>query len=297
MKTKIISITILITLLFPNITLAQSGSKFSTTPELDKLEDSFVIGEMPTIKKPEKTKLQKFGSDFGTEGVTKPTLDDSKGSSGGLGLEFDKSEEGVESRKTPDEKAEDICKKDSKVEFGEELSCADYEKRQNEEICKKTSLDVYKTEMNCATYYAQIEKDCQDPSKNKGVKYESCAEKQAALKNRQGAGFKLNLNSLTVTQGSEKDKKRSGSAIFANKDYAKYGVIVGTLLRVTDILIMLIGSLAMLTLVVAGIFMIINHGDEAWVTKGKTMMLYSILGVLFALLSFALVSTIQSALA
>lgn len=205
------------------------------------------------------------------------------------------------------------CKKFSKesAEYGnKELTCAEIEaadkdiaqeKAEAEEACKKASKEIDGVERDCAGYYAKAEEvrqaECRKPTKEVPEGFKDCEERQAALKNRQGAGFKLNLNSLTVTQGSGKDKQRSGSAIFENKDYAQYGVIVGTLLRVTDILIMLIGSLAMLTLVVAGIFMITNHGDEAWVTKGKTMMLYSILGLLFALLSFAFVSIIQSALA
>lgn len=153
--------------------------------------------------------------------------------------------------------------------------------------CKSASKDQFGEEMNCAAFNQKLESICIAGG------YKSCAEKAVAEKNLRGTGFKLNLNALTLTSGGQK----SGSAIFQNKDYAKYGVIVGTLMRIIDILIMLIGSLAMLTLVIAGIFMIANHGDEAWVTKGKTMMLYSILGILVALLSFAIVNVIQSALA
>lgn len=153
--------------------------------------------------------------------------------------------------------------------------------------CKSASKDQFGEEMSCAVFNQKLESICIAGG------YKSCAEKAVAEKNLRGTGFKLNLNALTLTSGGQK----SGSAIFQNKDYAKYGVIVGTLMRIIDILIMLIGSLAMLTLVIAGIFMIANHGDEAWVTKGKTMMLYSILGILVALLSFAIVNVIQSALA
>lgn len=153
--------------------------------------------------------------------------------------------------------------------------------------CKSASKDRFGEELSCTNYLLKLDKICKDEG------YKNCAEKATAEKNLRGTGFKLNLDALTLTSGGQK----SGSAIFQNKDYAKYGVIVGTILRIIDILIMLIGSLAMLTLVIAGIFMITNHGDEAWVTKGKTMMLYSILGILVALLSFAIVNVIQSALA
>lgn len=151
---------------------------------------------------------------------------------------------------------------------------------------------------DCTTYRNALEKDCKDKTKNisptgEQIEYTSCADKAASEKNLRGQGFKLNLNALTLTSGGQK----SGSAIFENKDYKQYGPLVGTLMRVIDMLILIIGSLAMLTLIIAGIFMIANHGDEAWVTKGKTMMLYSVLGLLAAFLSFAIVNVIQSALA
>ena len=136
---------------------------------------------------------------------------------------------------------------------------------------------------------AAAEKLCTDAG------YKDCDEYKNALKSTSGQGFKLNLNAFTLTS----DGKQQGQAIFNNPNYdvKKYGPIVATLLSVIDILVKLIGSFALLTLITAGIFMIANHGDEAWVTKGKGMMLYSILGILFALLSYALVNVIQSALA
>ncbi|MCX6734099.1 MAG: hypothetical protein NTX63_04820 [Candidatus Peregrinibacteria bacterium] len=206
---------------------------------------------------------------------------------------------------TPAEKQEKYC------QLVYKMSCSDYTKanatpaekkalddaaaatKAAEDACNSTAQTMYGKDMSCIELEQAREADCKNPAKNNNVQYTSCAAKAAAQRNIQGAGFKLNLNSLTLTSGGQKQ----GSAIFANKDYAKYGVIVGTLLRVMDILILLIGSLAMLTLVLAGIFMIANHGDEAWVTKGKTMMLYAILGMLVALLSFAIVNVIQSALA
>lgn len=151
---------------------------------------------------------------------------------------------------------------------------------------QETALAKKKAEEEAA---AEALKVCTDAG------YKDCTEFDKAVQNTSGQGFKLNLDAFTLTS----DGKKQGQAIFNNTDYsvAKYGPIVATLLRVIDILVKLIGSFAMLTLITAGIFMIANHGDEAWVTKGKGMMLYSILGILFALLSYALVNVVQSALA
>lgn len=122
----------------------------------------------------------------------------------------------------------------------------------------------------------------------------------AAQKMASGQGFKLPLSFLTVTQ-ADKDGNpiagtTSGTSIFSNNQYKGQSVLTGLILRVIDILVYVLGSVAMLTFIVAGILMIANHGDEAWVTKGKDMMFYSILGVIFALLSFIIVNIVTSLL-
>ncbi len=144
---------------------------------------------------------------------------------------------------------------------------------------------------------AQIESEQKAEADCKAKFGTTCAEQGGKIQMASGQGFKLPLDFLTLETKDKNGKvQKQGTSIFYNKDYSKYGVLLGTLLRVIDILIYVIGSVALLTLVVAGIMMIANHGDEGWVTKGKDMMLYSILGVLFALLSFAVVNVITSIL-
>lgn len=141
----------------------------------------------------------------------------------------------------------------------------------------------------------------------KAMGYVSCAEyakandsktinnqKKFQDKLNNGQNYRFNLNSFSIKQ---KNGTTSGTSLFSSDYTKKYGVLVGTLLRVIDVLIYVIGSLALVTLIVAGIYMTINHGDESYVTRGKDMMLYSILGLLFALLAYALVAVIESALA
>jgi|GEM_PF-2365751 len=176
--------------------------------------------------------------------------------------ELDKSDEGAEKRRKEAEEAE--------------------RETARQQFCK----DNYGA--TCKEYREKREKEC----KNAG--YRDCAQREEALKNTGGTGFKLNLDALTLTSNDQK----SGKELFKNKEYTKkYGVVLGIILRIIDIMVYVIGSLAMITLIIAGLFMITNHGDDAWVSKGKTMMLYSLLGILFALLSFALVNLIQTALA
>ncbi len=178
----------------------------------------------------------------------------------------DKMNKDVAAKNAEDEKEAD-CKQAGLSEFGSSLSCSGLANARNK----------------------KREEECQEKYKT------SCAVHTDQVRSASGQNFKLPLDFLSLkTKDSDGKLKQQGKSIFVNKDYAQYGVLIGTLLRVIDIMILVIGSVALLTLVVAGIFMIANHGDEAWVTKGKGMMLYSILGLLFAFLAFALVNIITS---
>ena len=206
------------------------------------------------------------------------------------------------------------CQKKALETYDKKLSCAQLKEAE----CEFEAINSGYGSMSCSELQAKktgefqekntqeqneaMEKACQDEG------YENCQEKICQTKyktscavhsdkvaNASGQGFKLPLDFLSLkTKDKDGKLKQQGKSIFMNKDYKQYGVLIGTLLRVIDILILVIGSVAMLTLIVGGIFMIANHGDEAWVTKGKGMMLYSILGLLFAFLSFALVNIITS---
>lgn len=128
---------------------------------------------------------------------------------------------------------------------------------------------------------AELEKQQQSPVRKYKEKLNS------------GQDYKFNLDSFSIKQ---KNGATSGTSLFNGSYAQKYGVLMGTLLRVIDILIYVIGSLALVTLVVAGLYMMVNHGDESYVTRGKDMMLYAILGLLVALLAYAIVAVIESAL-
>lgn len=106
-----------------------------------------------------------------------------------------------------------------------------------------------------------------------------------------GSAAKLDLKPLTLDSNGQKT-----GASFHNNEYAQYGLVVGTIFKVVDIMMLVIGSFSFLTLIVAGTIMIINHGDEAWVTKGKGMIFAAIIGLIVAIISFAIVQVIQSAL-
>jgi ABC-type multidrug transport system fused ATPase/permease subunit len=106
-------------------------------------------------------------------------------------------------------------------------------------------------------------------------------------------GFRsFNLKSLRLTDSKGKEQT---SAVFDRKDANgnKISPVVSAILYVTEFLTKVIGSVSLLVLVGAGIFMITNHGEESQVTKGKDMFLYAILGLVFTFSAYFLTTIVQ----
>jgi len=66
--------------------------------------------------------------------------------------------------------------------------------------------------------------------------------------------------------------------------------------RITDILLFLVGAVAVIMLIVGGIRYIVSGGDQSQVTAAKNTILYAIIGIIVALLAYALVQFVLSAL-
>ncbi len=59
---------------------------------------------------------------------------------------------------------------------------------------------------------------------------------------------------------------------------------------VTNILLFLIGAIAVIMLIIGGIRYVISGGDQAQVTAAKNTILYAIVGIIVAFLAYAAVS-------
>lgn len=66
--------------------------------------------------------------------------------------------------------------------------------------------------------------------------------------------------------------------------------------RVTSILLFIVGALAVIMLIFGGIRYIVSGGDQANVTAAKNTILYAIIGIVVALLSYALVAFVTKSL-
>ena len=66
--------------------------------------------------------------------------------------------------------------------------------------------------------------------------------------------------------------------------------------RVTNILLFLIGAIAVIMLIIGGIRYVISGGDQAQVTSAKNTILYAIVGIVVAFLAYAAVNFVTQAL-
>ncbi|MEO5499572.1 MAG: hypothetical protein ABIR46_03670 [Candidatus Saccharimonadales bacterium] len=66
---------------------------------------------------------------------------------------------------------------------------------------------------------------------------------------------------------------------------------------VTNILLFLIGAIAVIMLIIGGIRYVISGGDQAQVTSAKNTILYAIVGIVVAFLAYAAVNFVTGAFA
>jgi len=76
------------------------------------------------------------------------------------------------------------------------------------------------------------------------------------------------------------------SALCAHKDDS-FLSSVGT---ITKTLLFVLGAIAVLVIIVAGIMYVVSGGEAAAVKKAKDMILYAVVGLVVALLAFAIVN-------
>lgn len=93
------------------------------------------------------------------------------------------------------------------------------------------------------------------------------------------------LDPLADVCDSSKD-----SAICKNQD-DDLTKTVGDLVKV---LLFVVGLLAVVMIIVSGIFYVISTGDAPKVAKAKNTLTYSIVGLIVALLAYAIISWVQS---
>lgn len=93
---------------------------------------------------------------------------------------------------------------------------------------------------------------------------------------------------------NKKNNDTQGTRFLKRAEEEKISVVTAFILEGIELLTKIVGSVAFLVLIIAGIWMIVSLGNEQQVTKGKTMFLYAILGLIFTFFSYLIVTFLQN---
>jgi len=95
-------------------------------------------------------------------------------------------------------------------------------------------------------------------------------------------------NTLTIDNGAQCAKAQSAK----DNLFAENGIFA----TIANTLIFLVGAVAVIMLIVGGLRYVISNGDSKAVEGAKNTILYSIVGIVVAVISFALVQFVINAL-
>jgi hypothetical protein len=70
--------------------------------------------------------------------------------------------------------------------------------------------------------------------------------------------------------------------------------VTGTFKLVADILLFVLGSIAVIMIIIGGIRYVSSNGDQAQVTGAKNTILYSVIGLVLALAAYAIVNFVTA---
>lgn len=99
------------------------------------------------------------------------------------------------------------------------------------------------------------------------------------------------------------DPATSGNPLGSGADCAKGDGVADQLLgensvfsTITNILLFLIGAIAVIMLIIGGVRYVISGGDQAQVTSAKNTILYAVVGIIVAFLAYAAVNFVTTQL-
>jgi hypothetical protein len=72
--------------------------------------------------------------------------------------------------------------------------------------------------------------------------------------------------------------------------------VVGTLRQVGNMLIFLIGAIAVLMIIIAGLRYVLSGGDQNAITSAKNTIIYALIGIIVAFMAYAIVNFVLDSL-
>lgn len=94
---------------------------------------------------------------------------------------------------------------------------------------------------------------------------------------------------ISVTEGVDCAKSKDQSANLFGKS--------GIFQTVTNVLLFLIGAVSVIMLIIGGIRYVLSGGDSTAVTAAKNTILYAVIGIIVALLAYAIVNFVVTSFA
>lgn len=96
---------------------------------------------------------------------------------------------------------------------------------------------------------------------------------------------------------SNVDQVQNGiDAIGGDKDGNRPGAFTNLLERIINVLLFLIGAIAVIMIIIGGIRYVTSNGDQAQVTGAKNTILYAVVGVVVAIMAYAIVNFVVDSL-
>lgn len=104
----------------------------------------------------------------------------------------------------------------------------------------------------------------------------------------------FNVNEILKTDGQTTHVPSGADA--ANADPTQSSGVVIILLKAIDLFVKIIGSIALIVFILGAILTITSEGKEDRLEKGKTAMVYALIGLVITFFSFIIVAFVQSIL-
>lgn len=106
----------------------------------------------------------------------------------------------------------------------------------------------------------------------------------------------FNVNDYLQIKDKDKNPQQNTYVPAGNTPAGASTGIIGFLTRVIDLFIRLIATVSFLVFIGGAIYMLVSQGKSDQLEKGKSAMLYAILGLIISLMAFVIVTFVQSVL-
>lgn len=110
-----------------------------------------------------------------------------------------------------------------------------------------------------------------------------------ALSGAEAGAVSCDMNNMSVQSGADcaQGNGQPTNLVAGNGSVFK---------RITDIMLFIVGAIAVIMLIIGGIRYVVSGGDQTQVTTAKNTVLYAIIGIVVAVLAYAAVNFVTGAL-